>query len=308
MMEKTYLNPHIRTPKTTELIMKDVCLALVPAFIGAVYFFGVGAFFLTLACVATCVACEALWEKLNHLPVRMDYSAVVTGMLLAFNLSSNTPVWVAILASAFAIIVVKQCFGGIGSNFANPALMGRLFVMVVYPSKLMSYVAPGPDAVSSATVLTMAKHGEAVTYSVFDMFLGRIPGALGETSALLLLLGFVFLAVRKDLDWIITVVYLAVTVAVTSIAGMNPLVSLFGGGLILGGCYMLTDYTLSSSRAKVLFGIIAGLLTALIRIFSPTYPEGVCFAILTVNILSYFIELFIKPHIYGVAPKKKTEE
>lgn len=115
-------------------------------------------------------------------------------------------------------------------------------------------------------------------------------------------------AVRKDLDWIITVVYLAVTVAVTSIAGMNPLVSLFGGGLILGGCYMLTDYTLSSSRAKVLFGIIAGLLTALIRIFSPTYPEGVCFAILTVNILSYFIELFIKPHIYGVAPKKKTEE
>ncbi|MEI3175675.1 MAG: RnfABCDGE type electron transport complex subunit D [Lachnospiraceae bacterium] len=119
MMEKTYLNPHIRTPKTTERIMKDVCLALGPAFIGAVYFFGVGAFFLTLACVATCVACEALWEKLNHLPVRMDYSAVVTGMLLAFNLSSNTPVWVAILASAFAIIVVKQCFGGIRNEICQ---------------------------------------------------------------------------------------------------------------------------------------------------------------------------------------------
>ncbi len=307
-MGKTYLNPHIRTPKTTERIMKDVCISLIPAFIGAVYFFGVGAFYLTLACVAACVAAEVLWEKANRLPVRMDYSAVVTGMLLAFNLSSNTPVWVAVLASVFSIIVVKQCFGGIGSNFANPALMGRLFVMFVYPSKLMSYVAPGPDAVSSATVLSMAKHGEEITYSIFDMFIGRIPGALGETSALLLLAGFLFLVVRKDLDWIITAVYLAVVAAVTAIAGYNPLMSLFSGGLILGGCYMLTDYTLSSSRAKVIFGCIAGLLTALIRIFSPTYPEGVCFAILTVNVLSYFIELFIKPHIYGVATKKKTEE
>ncbi len=307
-MGKTYLNPHIRTPKTTKTIMRDVCVSLLPAFIGAVYFFGVGAFFLTLACVASCVVLEYLWQKLNHIPVVFDYSAVVTGMLLAFNLTSNTPVWVAVLASAFSIIVVKQCFGGIGSNFANPALMGRLFVMVVYPAKIMSYVTPGPDAVSTATVLSMAKHGEEITYSIWDMFMGRIPGALGETSAFLLLLGFAFLVIRKDLDWLITVVFAAVVVAVTSIAGHNPLVSLFGGGLILGGCYMLTDYTLSSSRSKVLFGAAAGIVTALIRIFSPTYPEGVCFGILTVNVLSYFIELFVKPHIYGVAQKKKAEE
>lgn len=302
---KSYLNPHIRTPKSTKIIMRDVCIALIPAFIGAVYFFGVGAFYLTLACVATCVAGEYAWQKLNRLPVTMDYSAVVTGILLAFNLSSNTPVWVAVIASLFSIIVVKQCFGGIGSNFANPALMGRLFVMFVYPSKLMSYAVPGADGVSGATVLSAAKHGEEIAYSVWDMFIGQIPGALGETSALLLLLGFVYLAIRKDLDWIVSVVYIGTTVLVCSLFGMDPLVSLLGGGLILGGCYMLTDYTLATSRLKLVVAVVAGLITAAIRIFSPTYPEGVCFAILAVNVLHYFIELLKKPHIYGVASEKK---
>lgn len=303
---KSYLNPHIRTPKSTKIIMRDVCISLIPAFIGAVYFFGVGAFYLTLACVATCVAAEYGWARLNHLPFHMDYSAVVTGILLAFNLSSNTPVWVAVLASLFAIIVVKQCFGGIGSNFANPALMGRLFVMMVYPSKLMTYAAPGVDGTSAATVLTAAKHGQAISYTVWDMFIGRIPGALGETSALLLLLGFVYLVIRKDLDWLISVVYMATTVIICSIAGFDPMVSLLGGGLILGGCYMLTDYTLATSRFKLLIAVLAGAITAAIRIFSPTYPEGVCFGILAVNVLLYLIEQLKKPHIYGVETVKKT--
>lgn len=305
---KNYLNPHIRTPKSTKIIMRDVCVSLIPAFIGAVYFFGVGAFYLTLACVATCVAAEYAWQKLNRLPVTMDYSAVVTGILLAFNLSSNTPVWVAVIASLFSIIVVKQCFGGIGSNFANPALMGRLFVMFVYPSRLMSYAVPGVDGVSGATVLSAVKHGEDIAYSVWDMFVGRIPGALGETSALLLLLGFVYLVIRKDLDGIISAVYIGTVVAVCSIAGFDPIVSLLGGGLILGGCYMLTDYTLATSRVKIVIGVIAGLITAAIRIFSPTYPEGVCFGILAVNVLLYFIEMLRKPHIYGVEPEKKRSD
>lgn len=304
---KSYLNPHIRTPKSTKVIMRDVCVSLIPAFIGSVYFFGVGAFYLTLACVATCVAGEYAWQKLNHLPTSFDFSAVVTGILLAFNLSSNTPVWVAVLASLFSIIVVKQCFGGIGSNFANPALMGRLFVMFIYPSKLMNYALPGVDGTSGATVLSAVKHGEEIGYSVWDMFVGRIPGALGETSALLLLLGFVYLAIRKDLNWIVSVVYIGTTTLVCSIAGVDPLVSLLGGGLILGGCYMLTDYTLATSRMNIVIAVVAGLITAVIRIFSPTYPEGVCFAILAVNVLLYYIEQLKKPHIYGVAPAKKAE-
>lgn len=298
---KSYLNPHIRTPKTTKVIMRDVCVSLIPAFIGSVYFFGVGAFYLTLSCVVTCVAAEYGWQKLNRLPVTMDYSAAVTGMLLAFNLSSNTPVWVAVIASLFSILVVKQCFGGIGNNFANPALMGRLFVMIVYPSRLMSYAAPGVDGVSAATVLATAKQGGEITYSLWDMFIGRIPGALGETSALLLLLGFVYLVIRKDLDWLIAVVYMGMTVGVCTIFGMDPMVSFLGGGLILGGCYMLTDYTLATSRFKLVIAAIAGLITALIRVFSPTYPEGVCFAILAVNVLLYAIEQLKKPHIYGVS-------
>ena len=304
---KSYLNPHIRTPKTTKVIMRDVCVSLIPAFIGSVYFFGVGAFYLTLACVVTCMAAEYAWQKINHLPITMDFSAAVTGMLLAFNLSSNTPVWVAVIASLFSIIVVKQCFGGIGSNFANPALMGRLFVMIVYPSRLMSYAAPGVDGVSAATVLSAAKHGEEITYSVWDMLIGRIPGALGETSSILLLLGFVFLLIRKDLDGVISAVYIVTTVAICAIFGMDPVVSLLGGGLILGGCYMLTDYTLATSRFKLVIAVIAGLITALIRVFSPTYPEGVCFGILAVNVLLYAVEQLKKPHIYGVASVKKGD-
>lgn len=302
---KTYLNPHIRTQKSTKTIMRDVCVSLIPAFVGAVYFFGVGAFYLTLTCVVTCVAAEYAWQRLNRLPVIFDYSPVVTGILLAFNLSSNTPVWVAVAASLFSIIVVKQCFGGIGSNFANPALMGRLFVMLVYPSRLMTYAAPGVDGVSAATVLSAAKHGEEIAFSAWDMLIGRIPGALGETSALLLLLGFAYLVIRKDVDLTITVVYLATVVGVCTIAGYDPAVSLLGGGLILGACYMLTDYTLAASRFRVVLGVLAGLVTAAVRIFSPTYPEGVCFGILAVNLFLYYIEQMKKPHIYGVEPQKK---
>ena len=309
MMEKTYLNPHIRTPKTTERIMKDVCLALVPAFIGAVYFFGVGAFFLTLACVATCVACEALWEKLNHLPVRMDYSAVVTGMLLAFNLSSNTPVWVAILASAFAIIVVKQLYGGLGQNFMNPALAARCFLLISFAGMMNNFSAAslGFDSVSGATPLAAMRAGQSVDLA--SMFIGRIPGTIGEVSTIALLIGGIYLLVRKVISWRIPVIYIGtVAVFVFIFGGFDVnyvLCQVCGGGLIFGAFFMATDYVTSpiTPMGQIVFGVVLGLLTGIFRLWGAS-PEGVSYAIILSNLFVPMIERVTLPKAFGKEAKK----
>ena len=202
------------------------------------------------------------------------------------------------IASVFAIIVVKQTFGGLGSNIVNPALMGRLFVMLVYPSYLMTYVAPGVDAVSSATVLELVQRGQAIPYSYLDMFLGRIPGALGETSALFLLIGFAYLAYSQEVNFVISGVYIGTVVLLTTIFGGDPLVNLLSGGLILGGCFMLTDYTFATIRGKIFMGLLAGVITASIRIWS-YYPEGVCFGILAANCIMGLVGKLEKTHVYG---------
>lgn len=294
-------NPHIRTKTTTRSIMLDVVIALIPALIGSVVFFGINALLLTAVSVLTCEISEALWQKAHGKPVTvLDCSSAVTGILIAFNVSSTTPVWVVILADIFAIVLIKQFFGGIGSNVVNPALMGRLFIMLVYPAKMMSYVMPmDVDTVSSATILSALKHGGETEFSVLDAFIGKVPGALGETSALLLLIGFAYLIVKKEVNWMASAGFFGTVVLMSLVAGADPLYQLFSGGLILGGCFMLTDYNFTSKSGKVLYGVVAGGFVASIRLFG-SLPEGVCYGILAANCMVVLLENVMKKHVYGV--------
>lgn len=300
-MANPLYNPHLRTPKTTTSIMRDVCIALAPAAVGSVVFFGVRALLLLAVSVITCVAAEALWQSATKQKVTVtDFSAVVTGMLLAFNVSSTTPVWAVILASLFAIIVVKQLFGGIGSNVFNPALMGRLFLMVAYPAQIMSYAEPmQADAMSSATILSAVKHGGEAGYSLLDAFIGKIPGALGETSALLLLAGFAYLVYKKEVNYTVSGAFFATVLVLSLVAGQNPLLHLFSGGAVLGGCFMLTDYNFSGVKGHIAYGVVTGVVLMGIRILG-TFPEGMCYAILIANCLAVLVDKLQKKHVYGI--------
>ncbi len=291
-------NPNLRTEKTTQKIMRDVCIALLPALIASIVIFGINSLILTVVSVLTCVVAEAVWQAIRKEPVTVsDLSAVVTGMLIAFNLSSLTPVWVVMIADVFAIIVVKQVFGGLGNNVVNPALMGRLFTMLVYPTKMMSYALPiGADTVTSATVLS---GGEAY-YTVGNMIIGNIPGALGETSALFLLVGFLYLCYREEVNWQASIVYIVVVGLVSGLISGNLGTAFFGGGLFLGGLFKLTDYVFVSKKGKILYALVAAVITILVRCVS-SYPEGVCFGILIANCCVYFVDKVAKkPHVYGI--------
>ncbi len=300
--------PHLRAEKTTRSIMLHVSISLIPALLGAVYFFGIRAFYLTGLSVAVCVITEYLWQKLTRKHVTAgDFSAVVTGMLLAFNMPVTVPAWVMVVTAVFSILCVKQMFGGIGNNFVNPALMGRLLAMVVWPGTVMQYVAPqtlSADAVSSATVLGAVKGGGEAGYSYLQMFLGETPGAMGETSKLLLLVGFAYMCYMGVVNAEAALTYIATVLVLTFVFGPaglftgDILLNLFGGGLIMGGCYMLTDYVFVSRRGKLLYAITAGIITAAIRIFS-NYPEGICFGILTANCLAGALSMLHKKHVYG---------
>lgn len=308
---KVISGPHIRTDRTTRGIMLNVTISLIPALLGAIYFFGMRALYLAGLSVAVCVATEYSWQKLTKKQITAgDFSAVVTGLLILFNMPSTVPVWAVAAADVFAILIVKQMFGGLGNNFANPALMGRLLVMVVWPAAVMQYVAPGTaDAMSSATVLGTVKNGGEAAYSYFQMFIGEMPGAMGETSALLLLVGFAYMCymgivnVEAALTYIATVVALTFVFGPTGLFTGDILLNLFGGGLILGGCYMLTDYAVASRSGRLLYAVTAGVITAAIRIFS-NYPEGICFGILTANCLAGLLSMFYKKHVYGTKKKE----
>lgn len=308
------VSPHITMNRSTKEIMQDVVIALIPALLGSIYFFGIKALILVLCAVTTCVLSEYIWQKIRKEPLTVwDYSAVVTGMLLAFNVPSTTPIWAVMVASVFAIIVAKQFFGGIGSNFANPALIARALLLFLWPASISSYVTTyhaGTDAVSSATVLGLYKSGSEITYSKWDMFIGNIPGCLGETSALLLLIGFAYLCYRRVVNIATTAAYIITVLLMTFIFGKEGLftgdilTNLLSGGLILGACYMMTDYSSVAPRVKVVLAIIAGLVTSIIRIWG-MLPEGVSYGILTANCLSGLVDYIIKPHIYGVKVKKQ---
>lgn len=309
---KTFSGPHIRTANTTRNTMLHVAISLMPALLGSIYFFGIRSLYITGLSVTVCVLTEYIWQKLTKKTVTAgDFSAVVTGILLAFNMPVTAPLWVIVIADVFSILVVKQMFGGIGCNFANPALMGRLLTMVVWPGTVMQYVAPrtltasGFDAVSSATVLGAVKNGGEAGYSYLQMFLGETPGALGETSKLLLLVGFAYMCFMGIVNAGAALTYIGTVVLLTFVFGPSGLftgdilLNLFGGGLILGACYMLTDYAFASRRGRLLYAVTAGVITAAIRIFS-FYPEGICFGILTANCLAGALSLLHKKHVYGV--------
>ena len=322
-------NPHIRSSETTRSIMLDVIIAMLPALVWAVIWFGVKALTLTAVSVIGCMFWEWLYRKLMKKPQSVgDLSAVVTGMLLAFVCPVTTPYWMIIIGGFFSIIVVKQLFGGIGKNFVNPALAGRAFLLGSYAGVMTTWIdatqnkAPlmgsTADIVTAATPLAYMKTGNMAglteTYSVMDMFLGKTGGSLGEISAAMLILGGLYLIWRKVINWQTPVAYIA-TVAVLSFlfpkAGSSlewMLYSVFGGGLMLGAFFMATDYATSpvTKKGQLIFGIGCGLFTVLIRYFG-SYNEGVCYSIMVMNLLVALIDKYTKPTRFGVVKSDKKE-
>lgn len=296
------LAPHITSNETTRRIMLDVIIAMTPAMIGAIYYFGLNALTLILVSIVSCVVFEAGAQKFFKKDILInDLSAVVTGILIAFNMPANAPWWMAVFGAAFGIIIVKEFFGGIGSNFMNPALAARAAMVSSWPAIMGTYI--NPDGVTSATPLAIMKSGSTALPSLSRMFMGDIGGSLGETSAILLLIGAAYLLIRKVIDWKIPTLYIGTTIVVLLLLGVNidmiPY-HVLGGGLILGAFFMATDYSSSpvTPTGKIIFGIGAGLLTALIRV-KGGMPEGVSYAILLMNVASPVIDKFTKPKVFG---------
>ena len=296
--------PHITSPDTTQKIMQRVCLALVPTLIASVIIFGINALILTAITVAACVFFEWAYCRLMGREVAIgDFSAVVTGMLLAFNLPSTLPWWMPIVGAFIAIVVVKQLFGGLGYNFANPAIVGRIAMAVGFAGRMSAYGFPA-DAVSSATPLASSEGVDYVT-----LLLGTHGGVLGETCAITLIIGGLYLIWTKVISPTIPVTYLA-TVAVLSLAaGEDPIYQLLSGGLMLGAFFMATDYVTSPTtrKGKIVFGIGLGVITCAIR-FLGTMNEGVSFAILLMNLMVPYIEVLTRQDRLGIAKAKKSKE
>ncbi len=290
-------SPHIRHQDTTQTIMRDVLIALVPALVWAVINFGVRPLLVVAVCVIFAVGSEYVFEKGCKRPITIsDLSAAVTGVILAFNLPVGIPLWQAAFGSIVAIVVVKQLFGGIGQNFANPAITARIVMLISFASPMTDWVTGYPDAVAGATPLTLVANNQP-TPSVIKMAIGQIGGCIGEVSSVALLVGFAYLLYRKVITWHITVSFIGTVAVLALLMGQNVGVHLFAGGLMLGAIFMATDYSTSPQTAKgrVIFGIGCGCITMLIRVFG-NYPEGVSFAILLMNIIT--------PHISNLTMTK----
>ena len=322
-------NPHIRSNETTRSIMLDVIIAMLPALAFAIFNFGLRALTLTAVSVVACIFWEWLYRKLMKKPQSIgDLSCVVTGMLLAFVCPVHMPYWMIIIGDFFAIVVVKQLFGGIGKNFLNPALAGRAVLLASYAGTMTSWVDPAAgkaaiigsnaDVVTTATPLAIMKTGDfaelMATYGVDKMFIGQIPGSLGEVSAVALLIGGAYLIWRKVINWQTPVAYIATVAVLTFLfpkqgTGLEwMLYSVFGGGLFLGAFFMATDYATSpvTKKGQVIFGIGCGLFTVLIRYFG-SYNEGVCYSIMVMNLLVALIDKYTKPTRFGVVKSDKKE-
>ena len=295
-------SPHIAVPRTTRSIMLDVIIALMPAAAASIIIFG----WRCLAVIVVSVAAAVLSEFLFNLICKKewtvgDLSAVVTGLLLALNVPATLPLWQAALGSVFAIVVVKCLFGGIGQNFANPAITARIFLLLSFSSTSMTAaVFPTADTVSSATPLAILSGSEGELPSYIDLFLGNNGGALGETCVLALLIGGIYLVVRRVITWHTPVVYIATVFLFSLILGQDALAQILSGGLFLGAIFMATDYATTPNTAwgKVIFGFGCGVITVLIRVYG-SYPEGVSFSILLMNILTPYIERWTRTRPFG---------
>lgn len=307
-------SPHVRSKKTVQSEMKDVIIALIPAGIAAVYYFGYRALILILTSVLACVLSEYLFNKTTKRKQTVkDLSAVVTGILLAFNVPFTLPVWQLVIGAVFAIVVVKMAFGGIGQNIVNPALAARAFLLASWSSTMTTFVPPQRVAtlksVSTISALSAATPlSEPASYSVMDLFLGNIPGSLGEVSALALIIGFIYLLIRGVVNIKMPLIYI---VTATVLGGLfqgfdDILKYILSGGMFLGAFFMLTDYTTSpvTPNGQIVYAILAGLLTAIIRAFGG-YPEGVSYSILLANLVVPIIEKYTRPKVFGVDYSKQ---
>lgn len=323
-------SPHIKSPENTTMIMLDVLIALTPALVWACYIFGLRALTLTVIAILSSVLFEALYEFVMKKPQTTgDLSAVVTGVLIAFNLPVNAPLWLPVAGSAFAIVIVKQLFGGIGKNVVNPAIAARIFLFISFPSYMSSFfdvskpkmspfaIQPAFDAVAGATPLTQLKLGEFPSHDILDLFLGQHGGCIGEVSVVLLTAGGIYLIARRVISWHIPVAYLGTVALITFFAplAINEVDfmarQMFSGGLFLGAFFMATDYVTSpvTRTGKLIFGAGCGLITIFIRYFGG-YPEGVSFSIMIMNLFVWFIDKATKPVKFGgvsnaAKPEKK---
>ena len=299
------ISPHIHSGRSTSRIMLDVIIALLPAAVAGCVIFGLKSLMVIGVCMASCVLFEALFNMICKKPQTIgDFSAAVTGILLALNLPANIPVWQCIVGSLCAMVVVKGLFGGLGCNPVNPAITARVFMLVAFGSMTVQAFPSIVDTVSSATPLV----SETAT-SLTDLLLGLHGGAIGETCAVALLLGGVYLLVRRVITWHIPVTFVgSVFLFSFFMEGMDPMLALariLSGGLLLGAIFMATDYVTSPATpwGKVIFGLGAGVITCLIRYFG-IYPEGVSFAILFMNILTPYISSWTKHKVFGTGGVK----
>ena len=316
-------SPHVRSNEDTSYIMKQVIIALLPAAVAGVYFFRLNALSAMFFCILGTVGTEFLYQKFTKQKSTIgDFSAVVTGLLLAFNVPASLPWWMCLVGGIFAILVVKMVFGGIGCNFVNPALAARAFLLASFPVAMTAWTQPGVnwigknlDAVTTATPLSFLKNGAAGLadlssngISLADMMIGNIGGCIGETSAILLLLGGVYLMYKGIINYVIPVFYIATVLILTFLlGGFNitfAIYQLFAGGLMLGGFFMLTDYTTSpmTKKGQIIYAVLAGLITTVIRMYGG-YPEGVSYSILLVNCLAPLIDKFVRNRVFGEVAK-----
>ena len=324
-------SPHVHSDRTSKKLMYDVVIALIPAFLVSLYIFGIGALIVTSVAVISCILFEYLIQKylLKTNVTIGDGSALITGILLAFNLPSNLPIWMIIVGSLVAIGVAKSSFGGLGFNIFNPALVGRVFLLISFPVEMTTWPTPIEnqtnivDAVSGATPLSIIKEGllfgETMTElsakipSYMDMFLGITGGSLGEISVLALLIGGIYLIIRRVITWHIPVMML---LSIGLVSGMfwlvnaeqfaDPLIHLLSGGAVLGAFYMATDLVTSpmTKKGMIVFAVAIGIITVMIRIFG-AYPEGVSFAIIIMNAFVPLINKYFKPRRFGAKVKSK---
>ena len=317
-------SPHVRTNKDTSYIMKQVVIALLPATLAALFFFRLSALNVIFFCVTGSVGAEFLCQKISKQESTIgDFSAVVTGLLLAFNVPASLPWWMCLLGAAFATIVVKMVFGGIGNNFVNPALAARAFLLASFPVAMtlwtrtgVNWVSSGNiDAYTTATPLSFLKAGSNGVLALADnginignMLIGNIGGCIGETSAILIILGGLYLMYKGIINYVIPTFYICtVAILMFILGGFNftfVIYELLAGGLMLGAFFMLTDYTTSpmTKKGQIIYAVLAGLITTVIRLYGG-YPEGVSYSILLVNIMTPLIDKYTKTKVFGEVSK-----
>ncbi|MBP5380070.1 MAG: RnfABCDGE type electron transport complex subunit D [Ruminococcus sp.] len=304
-------SPHDENYTKTTNIMLNVIIALLPAWGAAIYFFGMRVVPLTAVCIGSCIffeyICRVMMKRDNTIG---DLSAVVTGLILAMNLPSTLPYWMAVIGSFVAIVIVKQLFGGLGQNFANPAITARIVLMISFPAAMTKWVEPithtDLDAISSATPLPLVGTENAASY--LDLFLGKTGGCLGETCSVALLIGGLYLAARKIISLAAPVAFIGSLFVLSWIGGSDPVYQILAGGVFRGAFFMATDYatTTIKTKGKVVFGLGCGIITFIIRRFG-SYPEGVSFSILLMNVLTPYIEQLTRTKVLGAKEAEKNE-